>query len=117
MVHEMRLNDMEFSNIKYNNKIIEVRLNDEKRKKINVGDKIIFYKAQLLDEAVSVKVEEIFKFSAFKEVYMNFSNEDFGYKGVNINEMLKNIYSIYDEEREKKYGVIAIKFTIEKNMV
>lgn len=117
MIHRMKLQKKEFDNIKYNSKIIEVRLNDEKRKKINVGDKIIFHNVLLLEESISVKVEGIFKFSTFKEVYMRFSNKDFGYPGLDINEMLKNIYGIYDEEKEKEYGIIAIKFVIEKNMV
>lgn len=117
MIHEMKLKEKEFNNIKYNGKVIEVRLNDEKRKRINQGDEIIFYKVPLLKETILVEVKEIFKCSTFQQVYMKFSSDDFGYKDLNISEMLKNIYNIYDKKQEKEYGVIAIKFTIKKNMV
>lgn len=117
MIHKMKLKEVEFNNIKYNGKIIEVRLNDEKRKRIKVGDEIIFYKVPLLEESILVKVEKIFKFSTFKEVYMKFSDRDFGYQNLSISEMLKSIYTIYDEKTEERYGVIAIKFIIKKKVV
>ena len=41
--HEMKLYDAPFELIKSGKKTIEVRCNDEKRRKLNVGDKIIFY--------------------------------------------------------------------------
>ena len=37
MKHEMRLHDDPFNKIKQGTKKIEIRLNDEKRKSINIG--------------------------------------------------------------------------------
>ena len=42
MVHEMRLNDEPFQAIKDGTKTIEMRLYDEKRRMIQVGDVIRF---------------------------------------------------------------------------
>ena len=42
MVHKMRLVDFAFNAIKNGTKDIEVRLNDEKRQLINIGDTILF---------------------------------------------------------------------------
>ena len=42
MVHELRLNKEPFESIKAKTKTIEMRLYDDKRKKIQVGDIIIF---------------------------------------------------------------------------
>ncbi|QAT38822.1 ASCH domain-containing protein [Clostridium sp. JN-9] len=113
MLHKMRLKSEEFYNIKYNNKIMEVRLNDEKRKKIKVGDKIIFYRLPELGEFIFVTVEEIYKFMTFKQLYNMFPLHYFGYNNQNINEILNRIYSIYSPEQEEKNGVIAIKFKVE----
>ena len=41
MIHKMRLVDFAFSAIKDRKKDIEVRLNDEKRQLINIGDIIV----------------------------------------------------------------------------
>ena len=42
MIHNMKLVDFAFNAIKNKEKDIELRLNDEKRSLINVGDTIIF---------------------------------------------------------------------------
>ena len=42
MRHEMKLNNSPFVSIKNKTKTIELRLNDDKRQKINVGDEIEF---------------------------------------------------------------------------
>lgn len=42
MIHEMRLNNEPFNKIKEGTKTVELRLLDEKRKTLRVGDKIIF---------------------------------------------------------------------------
>lgn len=42
MIHEMKLNNEPFTLIKAGTKVIELRLNDEKRRKLAVGDKIEF---------------------------------------------------------------------------
>lgn len=114
MIYEMKLIEKEFNNIKYNGKILEVRLNDEKRKKIKVGDEIIFYKKPLQEESILVEVKEIHIFNTFENAYMHFENKDFGYCNLNIEEMLGNIYSIYNINQEKKYGVMVMKFIVVK---
>lgn len=42
MIHYMKLQNNPFIKIKNKTKTIEMRLNDEKRKKINIGDNIEF---------------------------------------------------------------------------
>ena len=46
-----------FEIVKKGNKDIEVRLNDEKRKKLQVGDTLIFFKRPLEDESITKKVK------------------------------------------------------------
>ena len=43
MIHEMKLNDKAFNNIKSGIKKFELRLYDDRRKNINLGDTIIFH--------------------------------------------------------------------------
>ena len=115
MIYKMRLLESEFNNIKHNGKILEVRLNDKKRRNIRNGDKIIFYKLPYMRETILVNVEEVFVFSGFLEVYSTFPEEYFGYKDVAVEEIIKKIYKIYTKEQEKTEGVIAIKFKVESN--
>jgi len=109
----MKLKSEEFDRIIYNNKIIEVRLNDEKRKKINIGDRIIFHRIPDLRQFVSVRVEGIYTFLTFRELYEAFPFSYFGYNDFNINDILGRIYEIYSPIQEGKNGVVAIKFMVE----
>lgn len=114
MIHKMKLLESEFDNVKYNDKILEVRLNDEKRKSIKSGDKIIFYKLPYMKECILVNVEQVFVFSSFIEVYTKFPSAYFGYKNMSIEEIINKIYTIYTREQEENRGVVAIKFNVEK---
>ena len=54
MIYDMKLVEDEFDNVKCRGKIIEVRVNDEKRSKIVRGDKILFHKLPGMDESILV---------------------------------------------------------------
>ena len=110
MIYEMKLIENEFNNVKYNGKIIEVRLNDCKRKLIHKNDIIKFDKITDKNESILVNVEELFFYSKFEEVYSNFPKSYFGYKDIEIEDIVKNIYKIYTKKEEQTNGVIAIKF-------
>ena len=113
MIYKMKLIESEFNNIKYRGKIIEVRINDEKRKSISKGDKIIFYKLPNMEEMIQVKVEQVFNFSSFHKVYENFPISYFGHTNIDIKNMINRIYQIYTKEEEIAKGVLAIKFKLD----
>ena len=64
----MKLNPEPFEKIKSHKKIWEVRLNDDKRKGIHIGDRILFKKQPELLEGVLAKVVDIKHFNSFEEM-------------------------------------------------
>ncbi|WP_052659336.1 ASCH domain-containing protein [Bacillus alveayuensis] len=58
-----------FDSIKKGKKIYEIRLNDEKRRKIRVDDVIEFTKVPEMDEKIKVKVLELRHYPTFAEMY------------------------------------------------
>lgn len=97
-----------FHAIKEGRKTVEVRLNDEKRRKIKVGDTIEFIKVPEQDETMQVQVIELRIYDTFKEMYEDIPFTDFDCQGWTMEEMLKGTYEIYSPELEKKWGVLAI---------
>lgn len=62
-IHQMKLNNKPFNMIKNGRKNIELRLYDEKRRKLNIGDEIIF--RNLKDgETISVTILALHKYEA-----------------------------------------------------
>ena len=75
---EMKLQNKPFLAIKDKRKTIEMRLYDEKRQKIKIGDTIIFTNI-LTNEKIKVLVINLYIFSSFKELYNKFDKEKLGY--------------------------------------
>ena len=76
MLHKMKLNESPFERIKNGTKTIEFRLYDEKRRKINIGDKIEFFKLPDLQEIIVVEVLDIYKEESFESLFKKIYNDD-----------------------------------------
>ena len=77
MVHKMRLVDFAFKAIKNKEKDIEIRLNDEKRQLIRVGD-IIEFEHIDTKEVIKTKGVNLYKFKTFKELFDKFPSNRLG---------------------------------------
>lgn len=107
----MKLNEKYFEYIKRGTKRIELRLNDEKRKLIKIGDKIRFLKLPKLDEHIDVTVEDLIKYDNFKE-FNKYPIEILASKEMSNEELMKDLEKFYSKKEQEKYGVLGIKFKI-----
>ena len=107
----MKLNEKYFEYIKRGTKRIELRLNDEKRKLIKIGDKIRFFKLPKLDEYIDVTVEDLIKYDNFKE-FNKYPIEILASKEMSNEELMKDLEKFYSKKEQEKYGVLGIKFKI-----
>jgi len=110
MIHYMKLQDDPFVKIKEKTKTIEMRLNDEKRKKINIGDNIEFTNV-ITKEQIICEVLGLYHYKDFEELYANHDKISIGYKE-NDNPSSNDMSMYYDEEKIKKYGTVAIKVMV-----
>ncbi|PAV31406.1 hypothetical protein CIL05_01760 [Virgibacillus profundi] len=108
MMHQMGLYGEYFKAIKDGEKTVEVRLNDEKRRKIKVGDTIEFIKVPEQDDSFIVKVTEMRRYDTFKDMYEDIPFKDLDGEGWTMEEMIKGTYEIYTPEQEKEWGALAI---------
>lgn len=108
MIHRMGLYEEPFQSIKSQKKLVEVRLNDEKRRKIQTGDKIIFTKVPGGVEQLEVIVINLTIYPSFKEMYTAIPAEAFDSVGTKLEDMIQSTYEIYSKEQEKQFGTLAI---------
>ncbi|OKO88395.1 hypothetical protein BRO54_3662 [Geobacillus proteiniphilus] len=80
-----------------------MRLNDEKRRKIKIGDTIEFIKVPEENEVLKIEVLELRNYDTFKELYEDIPFKDFGCEGWTMEEMLEATYKIYSPEQEKQW--------------
>lgn len=106
MTHFMKLKNEPFMSIKNGLKTIEMRLFDEKRKQIKVGDTIEFTNIVSL-EKLKVKVIALHKFKNFEELYSHFNKTQLGYKQTE-NASPNDMNQYYTNDDIEKYGVLGI---------
>ena len=72
MIHEMKLQPEYFNFILNGTKRIEIRLNDEKRQNIKLGDKIKFLKEPDLNESFEAQVIGLLRYNSFEEMFKDY---------------------------------------------
>lgn len=111
--HVMNLTPAPMQEIRIGNKTIELRLNDEKRKQISVGDTIKFINTEDSNDTLRVKVVDLFLFSSFAELYDNLPLLNCGYNEDNINTASpEDMEMYYSREKQNKYGVVGIEISL-----
>ncbi len=110
MEHTMKLRRGPFQSIKSGEKTVELRLYDEKRKLLSVGDTILF-KEMKTGETLEVKVKKLERFSDFETLYKAYGKREIGYKEDEEANPL-DMYVYYSKEEVNENGVLAI--TIER---
>jgi len=114
MEHQMHLLLEPFEEMRSGRKTIEIRLNDEKRQKVKIGDTIIFYKLPEGREKLSVRVLELLHYKDFKSLYQDVPFHQLGCSGKTMKWMLESTYKIYTREQEEKYGAFGIRIELIK---
>lgn len=113
MQHIMRLNPSPFAMIENREKTIELRLNDEKRRLINVGDEITFINTEDNRKTLKTEIVNIYKYKSFKELYADLPLLKCGYTKEDIsNAKPEDMIEYYSEEQQKKYGVLGIEIRV-----
>jgi len=108
MQHQMGLYKEYFKAIKEGRKTVEVRLNDENRRRIKVGDTIEFIGVPEQNETLKVQVLELKKYDTFENMYKDIPLHSFDCEGWTMEKMLKGTYEIYSLEQESEWGTLAI---------
>ena len=80
MNHEMKLSQSAFAGIKSGKQKYELRLLDDKRSKVQIGDLITFSKLPELKETITAEVTKIIKAGSFEEL----SAQSFGELSVRL---------------------------------
>lgn len=107
--HEMRLHEGPFNMIANDVKDIEYRLNDEKRKEIQIGDTITFYKRPLLKDTIKVLVTDLKYYKTLLEMYSATFERDFKDRYNSPQDVVDDT-PYYTNEEVEKYGCVAIYF-------
>lgn len=110
MLHKMNLWHDSFEKIRSKTKTIEMRLNDEKRSLIKIGD-IIEFTDTSNGRKIQCAVLNMFRYANFEVLYKNHDKISIGYKE-HETALHSDMLIYYSENDIKKYGVVGIEVSM-----
>ncbi len=112
MTHQMNLNPAPFAAMKRGQKTVELRLYDEKRRQIKVGDCITFTNTETGDR-LTAAVVALHLFDSFAALYRTLPLLKCGYTESDIATAdPRDMEQYYAPEKQKQYGVVGIEIAL-----
>ena len=110
MEMKVHLHKEVFDIVKDGIKDVEVRLNDEKRRQLKVGDKLIFISRGNYTDQITAIVKKLVYFKDFVEVTKAYEMKRIYLEDTSLDEYLELMSKFYSRKEQEKYGVVAIEF-------
>lgn len=105
--HQMKLRAPYFERMVNGTKRIEVRLYDDKRRLIRLGDFIEFSRVDQENQKIKTEVVGLLRYKTFKDLVDDFPLEAFG--AADRMAFLEALASFYSSDDEASYGVLGIR--------
>ena len=112
MKYEMKLQPKYYNYMLNGTKRIEIRLFDEKRKNIKIGDTIKFLKEPTLRESFDTRVVDLLRFNSFDEMFKKIDIDLLADKSMTKEELKMELEKFYSKEKQEEYGVVGIKIEL-----
>lgn len=113
MLHQMRLHNGPFQEIFAGRKTIELRLYDEKRQSIQIGDEIVFTNSSNPGSTITAWVTALHRFGSFEELYAALPLERCGYRPEEVaTASPKDMELYYSPQEQARYGVVGIELQV-----
>ncbi len=109
-MHNMNVKTKYYNLLKSGKKTIELRLFDEKRQKIKVGDMITFSDASDSTDTFQAKVIQLHKAENFKDLCQKIKPSQAGF--TTKEELLTVLEEFYTPFAQKKFGVVGIEISL-----
>ena len=110
MKHEMNLQPKYFDFIKNGTKRIELRLYDEKRSKIQLGDIIEFSKSG--NDKLEAEVIGLLRYKNFTDLFEDFDISILADGSMTKQELLDILSEFYTPKKQAEYGVLGIRLQV-----
>lgn len=112
MEHNIKLQPKYYNFMLKGTKRIELRLFDEKRKLINLGDTLKILKEPDLKENFDTKVVGLLRYNSFEEMFKDFDTSILADSSITKEELIEDLEQFYTKEKQQQYGVLGIRIEI-----
>ncbi len=106
----MSLHPEYYEMVRSGEKDIELRLYDEKRRRMRNGDMLLIYNAQNRNDYIRAKIVRLHIAKSFADLDTKISMPRTGF--ASLNALMSAISKFYDAEMESKYGIVGIELEV-----
>ncbi len=99
MEHEIKLQPEYYNFILNGTKRIEIRLFDEKRQQIKIGDTIKFFKEPDLNKSFNAKVTGLLRYNSFEDMFKDFDISILSDKSMTKEQLIGVLEQFYTKEK------------------
>ena len=109
-IHQLRLSEEPFAAIASGHKTIESRLYDEKRRKIQLGDRIIFTNSENPSQTITATVVGLLRYATFHDLFSHNDLRKFG--GESVEWLERQMNEFYSLDEQLQCNVVGIEFVL-----
>ena len=107
---EFHLDSDIFDIVDNGSKNVEIRLNDEKRRQLNVGDTLVFLRRPDDIDSVRATITNLVYLNSFEDVFNNYGMKRVYLENTSKEDYINLMKRFYSDEEVSEYGVVAIEF-------
>jgi ASC-1-like (ASCH) protein len=108
--HTLRLHPEPFDEIARGNKTMELRLFDEKRQQMHIGDTLVFVDRRNTQNSITTQITDLVRASTFDDLLQN--DHVVRASGPHVEWLRRQLAQFYSPQDQQKYGVVGITFIL-----
>jgi ASC-1-like (ASCH) protein len=112
MLYQMKLHEESFGRVQSGQKTLELRVFDEKRQRLNLGDRVEFANAADLSQTVRTEIVGLLRYNALSDLIDDMPAAYLGFEENEKRYIKESMFEIYTPEEEKQYGVLGIRIRL-----
>lgn len=112
MQHQLKLQPQYFDFIQHGTKRIELRLYDEKRQRLHIGDTLTFVKEPARTATLTARVVGLLHYRTFADLFADFDIAVLADKSMTKEALLAELSKFYPPEEQARYSVVGIKIEL-----
>lgn len=105
-MHQMKVQTKYYNLLKSGKKVIELRLFDEKRQKIKIGDEILLSDSSNTNDSFVARVINLHRSESFDKLCQIITPAQAGF--TSKEELITALQEFYTPDSQQKYGVLGI---------
>jgi ASC-1-like (ASCH) protein len=112
MLYQMKLQEEPFERMQRGEKLLEMRIYDDKRQRLKLGDHIEFADASDMSKTIRTEIVGLLRYRNFSDLIDDVPAEILGFEESEKDYLKASIFELFTKEEEEASGVVGIRIRL-----